>query len=104
MQVMCTTLQNILPALTFVLMCVIVYIYYLLTPWYRVLIEKLAGLQLVKEFPAFHGTQRFIIVLTSIRHLSLSWANPFQSTDPYPTSWRSILILSTHLRLPYNKR
>ena len=32
-------------------------------------------------------------------HLSLSWANPIQSIYPHPTSWRSILILSTHLRL-----
>ena len=72
---------------------------YLLTPWCRVLLEKLTGLQLVKKFPAFHGTRRFITVLTSVRHLSLSWANPIQSTYPHPTSWRSILILSTHLRL-----
>ena len=70
-----------------------------LTPWCRVLLEKLTGLQLVKKFPAFYGTRRFITVLTSVRHLSLSWANPIQSTYPQPTSWRSILILSTHLRL-----
>ena len=77
-----------------------IYIYtYLLTPWCRVLLEKLAGLQLVKKFPAFHGTRRFITPLTSVRHLSLSWANPIQSTYPHPTSWRSVLILSTHLRL-----
>ena len=73
--------------------------YYLLTPWCRVLLEKLTGLQLVKKFPAFHGTRRFITALTSVRHLSLSWANPIQSIYPHPTSWRSILILSTHLRL-----
>ena len=72
---------------------------YLLTPWYRVLLEKLTGLQLVKKFPAFHGTRRFITALTSVRHLSLSWASPIQSTNPHPTSWGSILILSTHLRL-----
>ena len=71
---------------------------YLLTPWCRVL-EKLTGLQLVKKFPAFHGTRRFITALTSVRHMSLSWASPIQSTYPHPTSWRSILILSTHLRL-----
>ena len=47
---------------------------YLLTPWCRVLLEKLTGLQLVKKFPAFHGTRRFITVLTSFRHLSLSRA------------------------------
>ena len=72
---------------------------YLLTPWCRVLLEKLTGLQLVKKFPAFHGTRRFIIALTSVRHLSLSWASPIQSIYPRPTSWRSILILSTHLCL-----
>ena len=78
---------------------VVLYVHYLLTPWCRVLHEKLTGLQLVKKFPAFHGTQRFITALTSIRHLSLSWASSIQSIYPHPTSWRSILILSTHLRL-----
>ena len=72
---------------------------YLLTPWCRALLEQLTGLQLVKKFPAFHGTRRFITALTSFRHLSLSWARPIQSIYPHPTSWRSILILSTHLRL-----
>ena len=72
---------------------------YLLTPWSRVLLEKLTGLQLVKKLPAFHGTPRFITALTSVRRLSLSWASPIQSIYPHPTSWRSILILSTHLRL-----
>ena len=53
---------------------------YLLTPWCRVLLEKLTGLQLVKKLPAFHGTRRFITALTSVR----------QSIYPHPTSWRSI--------------
>ena len=72
---------------------------YLLTPWCRVLLEKLTGLQLVKKFAAFHGTRRFITALTSVRHLSLAWASPIQSIYPHPTSWRSFLILSTHLLL-----
>ena len=72
---------------------------YLLTPRCRVLLEQLTGLQLVKKFPAFHGTRRFITALTSVSQLSLSWASPIQSIYPHPTSWRSILILSTHLRL-----
>ena len=71
----------------------------LLTPWCRVLLEKLTGLQLVKKFPVFYGTRRFITAFTSFRHPSLSWASPIHSTCPQPTSWRSILILSTHLRL-----
>ena len=71
----------------------------ILTLWCTVLLEKLIGLQLVKKFPAFYGTWRFITALTSVRHLSLFWASPIQSTYPHPTSWRYILILSTHLRL-----
>ena len=71
---------------------------YLLTPWCRVL-EKLTYLQLVKKFPAFYGTRWFITALTSLRHSSLSWARPIQSIYPHPTSWRSFIILSTHLCL-----
>ena len=56
-------------------------------------------LQLIKKFPAFYGTRKFITVLTSARHLSLSWAYSIQSPQPLPTSSRSILILSSHLRL-----
>jgi len=63
--------------------------------------EKLTGLQLVKKFPAFHGNRRFITALTSVRQLSLSWASPIQSIYPHPTSWRSVLILYTHLRLGF---
>jgi len=72
---------------------------YLLTPWCRVLLEKLTGLQIVKKFPAFHGTRKFITALTSARHPSLSWASPIQSIYPHPTFWRYIRILPTHLRL-----
>jgi len=52
-----------------------------------------------QEIPRIFGTRRFITVLTSARHLSLSWANSIQFPQPPPTSSRSILILSTHLRL-----
>jgi hypothetical protein len=46
---------------------------------------------------AFNGTHKFIAPFTRALHLSLSLARPMQSTWPYPTSARSILILSTHL-------
>jgi hypothetical protein len=66
----------------------------LLTPWSRVLLVKLTGSQLVKQFPAFYGTRRFITAFTSAHHIFLSWARSIQSTPPHPTSWRSILKLS----------
>jgi hypothetical protein len=34
--------------------------------------EKLTGFQLIKKFPAFYGARKFITVVTSVRHLSLS--------------------------------
>ena len=70
---------------------------YLHAPWSRVL-EKLTGWKPVKKFP-FYGTQRFITTFTSSHHLSLSWTRSIQSMPPHPTSWRSILILSSHLCL-----
>ena len=72
---------------------------FLLTPWSGVLLENPTGLQLVKKFPAFYGTRWFITAFTCARHLSLSWASSIQSTPSHPTSWRSILILSSHPRL-----
>ena len=52
---------------------------YLLTPWSRILLEKLNGLQLVKKFFAFYGTRRFITTFISARHLFLSWTSSIQS-------------------------
>ena len=45
---------------------------YLLTPWSRVHLEKLTGSAASQEIPRIFGTRRFITVLTSARHLSLS--------------------------------
>ena len=44
---------------------------YLLTPWSRILLEKLTSSQLVKKCSAFYGTRNFITAFTSARHLSL---------------------------------
>jgi len=55
---------------------------YLLTPWCRVFLEKLTGLQLVKKFPAFHGTRRFITALKSVRHLSCCAMLPLVTLPP----------------------
>ena len=71
---------------------------YILIPWSRALLEKLTGSQLVKKFPTFYGNLMYITSFISARHLSLSWARSIKFTLPlHPTSWRSVLILSSHL-------
>jgi hypothetical protein len=73
---------------------------YLLTPCSRVLLEKLTvNFAASQEIPRIYGTRKFLTIPTSAHHLSLSWTNSIQSTWPPPTSWRSILILSSHLCL-----
>jgi len=72
-----------------------------LTPWTTVLLDKLIATQPVKKFPAFYGTRRFITVFTPARHWSLPWARCITSTPFQPTSLRSVLILSSHLRLDF---
>jgi len=71
-----------------------------LTPWRTVLLEKLAGSKLVKKFPVFYGTRRFITIFISGRNLYLSWARSIQSMPLHSSSWRSILILSPRLGFP----
>ena len=69
------------------------------TPWRRVLLEKLTGLQLVKYSPNFTETEGSLPHSQASATRPYPWASPIQSIYPHPTSWRSILILSTHLRL-----
>ena len=64
-----------------------------------VLPENLKRPKLLKKFPAFYATRRFITVFTRARHLSLSWARLIRSMPPHPTSRRSILILSSGGRI-----
>jgi hypothetical protein len=56
------------------------------------------SLQLVKKFPACLWTPK-VLYRTHKCLPPLSWANSIQSPRPPSTSWRSILILSSHLRL-----
>jgi hypothetical protein len=58
------------------------------------LLEKLPVVQLLKNFPAFYGTRRFIIVFTRALQWFLSRARLIQSIPSHPISLRS-----THLRL-----
>jgi len=71
--------------------------------------EKLTSFKFVKKFLALCGTRGFITALcgtrgfitafTSGRHPSLFWISSIQSVSPHPTSWRSVLILTSHIRL-----
>jgi hypothetical protein len=42
---------------------------YLLTPWSRVLLEKLTDSAASQEIPRIFGTRKFLTVLTSVRHI-----------------------------------
>jgi hypothetical protein len=69
------------------------------TVWRWGLLVKPPVAQPLKDFPIIYETWRFITVFTRDSHWSLSWARWIQSVPPYPISLRSILILSSHLRL-----
>jgi hypothetical protein len=55
--------------------------------------------QPLKNFSVFYETRRYDTVFTRAFHWSLSRATSIQSTPSHPISVRSLLILSTHLRL-----
>jgi hypothetical protein len=74
------------------------YFAYLLTPWSRILLKKLTVSELVNKFLAFYGTLNVITEFTTVRHLFISWARSNQPM-PHSTCWRSILMLSSRLRL-----
>ena len=69
-----------------------------LTPCSRVL-EKLTVFQLVKKFPVFDRTRRFVTAFKTARHLSLSRDRQSQFTPFKPTACRCVLILFCHLTL-----
>ena len=73
--------------------------YSYLLQWNRALLVKLIGSQIVKKFPAYYGTRRFITAFTTARQPFVFWVREIQSITSYPTSWRCISILSSHLRL-----
>jgi hypothetical protein len=65
---------------------------------WTVLPDKPIDPQLVKKLPAFYGTRWFIPAFTTARLLSLFSTS---SSLIHHNSWRSILILSSYLRLVF---
>ena len=55
--------------------------------------------QLVRKFPAFYGTRKFIITFTSVRHLSLSSVSSIQSMSPTSHVLKIHLNIIPHLSL-----
>jgi hypothetical protein len=75
---------------------------YLLTPWCRVLLEKLTGLQLVKKFPTFHGTPK--VLYCTCEHLppvsNLGQPNPVQIPTSHLLEIHPNIIYSSTSRSP----
>jgi hypothetical protein len=61
--------------------------------WSWALLQNLLIVQLLKNFPAFYGTRRFITVFTRALHLSILSKIHFNIVHP-PTSWSSQWSLS----------
>jgi hypothetical protein len=61
------------------------------TPLILLFPEKLTSPQLIKNLPAFYGSQMFITAFTRARHMSLRWARSIQS-----------MLLSHFLKIHFN--
>jgi hypothetical protein len=70
------------------------------TPWCKMVFQKADSHSACQTIACFiYGTRRFITMFTKARHWTLSWASRIQFAPSIPLSLRSILMLSSHLRL-----
>jgi len=68
------------------------------SPWSRVLLETSKDSQLMKNFTIFYGIWKFTPAPTTAHYLFLIRSH-MNLVGTHSTSWRSTLILSSHLRL-----
>ena len=68
-----------------------------LTPWSRVLLEKLTVLQLIKKYPSSHAARRFINVSARARHFHCP--EPDQSNSFPPFVYMSGSSYCSHLHI-----
>jgi hypothetical protein len=61
--------------------------------------REAASCAVTREFSNILRNRKFITVLPRALHWSLSCFRSIQTISPHPISIRSVLILSTHLRL-----
>ena len=71
------------------------------TSWSRALPQKLTGAQLVKKFPIFYVTPNVRYHIDTSPRLVPILSQIYPVHTLHPAYWRSILILSSHLRLMY---
>ena len=64
----------------------------LLTPWCRVLLEQLTGLQLVKKFPAFHGSLPHSQASATCLYSIMGQPNPIHITTSHLLEIHSNII------------
>jgi hypothetical protein len=69
------------------------------TPWNRVVLENLRATRLFRKPSASYGIPRWITESIRFRQWTQSWTIWIWSATSYSISSRSILILSSHLRL-----
>lgn len=62
-----------------------------LTPWRRILLQKVVVIEVVNNFPAICGIWRYIIVFTKSRHKFLSLASCMQSIIFLPITLNFVL-------------
>jgi hypothetical protein len=67
-----------------------------LTPWSRVLFEKLTFVNKLQAPPPSYGTGRWNIIFIKLFHSTLHWVTLIKSISSHPISLQTILILFSY--------